>query len=76
VVISAFRPEHRPICTPLHCKLQDGQDCHAYISREAFKEMMIKHGWNYLLKIRGYFRTIDRMFYSNPIDLLSKKNKI
>ncbi len=76
VVISPFHPEHRPICTPLPWKLQDGEDCHAYISREAFKEMMIEHGWNYPLKIRGYYRTNDGMFYSDPIDLLSKKNRI
>ncbi|MFX1363309.1 MAG: hypothetical protein ACFFCE_16700 [Promethearchaeota archaeon] len=75
VVISPFHPEHRLICTPLPCKLQDGEDCHAFISREAFEDMMNEHGWNYPLKIRGFFHSNDGVFYSEPFDLLSKKNR-
>ena len=56
-------------CTQLPCKLEDGESCHAYLTRKSFEESMKQEGWKYPIKVRARFGTNDGEFYSELIEL-------
>ncbi|MFX1275683.1 MAG: ATP-binding protein [Promethearchaeota archaeon] len=73
VLISPFHPEHLMICSRLPYKLEDGESCQAYLSRQSFEETMNQEGWSYPLKIRGVFGTNDGEFLSEIIELKDRE---
>ena len=63
------QPKYRMINTHLPCKLEDGESCPAFLSRNDLKEIIKEKGWNYPFEARALFGTNDGRFYSETIEI-------
>ena len=63
------QPKYLMINSQLPCKLEDGEDCKAFLSRKDLEKIMSEKGWNYPIKIRALFDTNDGKFVSDTLDL-------
>lgn len=69
VYISPTHPELMFLNTKLPIKLEDGEDCIAYIDRPSFEIIMKKEGWSYPIQVQGVFTTNDGKYFSEDIIL-------
>ncbi|GAH33699.1 unnamed protein product, partial [marine sediment metagenome] len=68
-VQSPYQSKYRMINTHLPCKLEDGESCQAFLSRNDLKRRMIEEGWNYPFEARALFSTNDGKFFSEAIEI-------
>lgn len=64
-----YQPKYSKINDLLPCKLEDGESCKAFLSRNDLEEIIKEKGWNYPFEARALFNTNDGRFYSETIEI-------